>query len=244
MTFTEKNTLARTLMLGVGLAAMLVLGFHVDGLVGSTKQDEHAVSVSGVGLLDTGKNFIPKQQLDMEKVNGVVRGARSIEDATKTKIDATAPTITAATSFMQKLNVSADKLNAPCPPDDSDKLHPCGTIADVAKTLNTGRHTLGEVEISVHKFNSHEDDLFLQEKDTSAKANAAIDNFNALVSDKDFKTIAAHIATGSGTFDHMLETGDKVETKITKCTLKPTFACQFRAWLLPTAQVVGAVVTK
>lgn len=242
MTFAEKNTLARTGFLGLLTCVLMALAVQGSDVLKDAQQDEHGIAVQGSDLLASAKGFIPAQPLDVAKFYTVMQSAVDLLNAGKQQVDATGPTIKAATSFVQKLGVSADKFNVPCPANDDDKLHPCGTLADVAKTLNTGRHTLGEIEIGVHNFDTHEDSLFLQEQQTWAKANTAIDSANTLFSDSDFKTIAAHIATGTGTFNHMLETGDKVETKVTKCTLEPTFVCKFTGWLLPTAQITGALL--
>jgi hypothetical protein len=244
MTFERWNTLARTLMLGIVVFALLVLVFQAGGVLTSAKDDTNAVSVQAVDLLKTAQGFIPKQSIDVAKFYAVAASAVALLDTTKSKVSATQPAIDATASFVQKLGVSADRLNVPCPANDNDKLHPCGTLADVAKTLNSGRHTLVEVETGVHKFDEHEDALFAQEQETWARTNVVLDNANAFLRNPNFQTILGHVATSSGTVDHMLFTADKVETKVTKCTLEPTFACQFKGWLLPAAQIFGALATK
>jgi len=235
MTFERWNTLARTGFLGLLTCVLIVLAFQVSGMLEDSRQDENSLALQASELLSTAKDFVPKTPLDMSKVNGVVSSVQA-------QVNATGPAISAAGLFMQQLNVSATRLNVPCPENDNDKLHPCGTLADVAKTLNTGRHTLAEIEIGVNNFDRHEDALFDQEQQTWAKANQAIDSANTLFDDPDIKTILAHVATGSGTFDHMLDTGDRVETRVTKCTLHPTFMCKFTGWILPAAQITGALL--
>ena len=235
MTFERWNTLVRTGFLGVLTFVLVVLAFQASGFLKGTAQDEQDIAAQSAELLKTAKAFVPVEPLDMHAVNGVIGSVQQ-------QVNAVGPVIGNANLFTQQLSVSAVKLNVPCPASDSDKLHPCGTLADVAKTLNTGRHTLGEVEIGVHNFDSHEDSLFLQEQASWAKTNQAIDSANALFNNADLKTILAHVATGSGTVDHMLETGDKVETKATACTIHSTFMCKFAGWILPAAQITGALL--
>jgi len=43
----------------------------------------------------------------------------------------------------------------------------------------------------------------------------------------------------TGTGAHMLDTADKVETKLAQCTLHPTFSCQAKTWLLFGAEAGG-----
>jgi hypothetical protein len=45
--------------------------------------------------------------------------------------------------------------------------------------------------------------------------------------------------TITGTGAHMLDTADKVETKLAQCTLHPTFACNFKTYLLLGGQTAG-----
>lgn len=47
-----------------------------------------------------------------------------------------------------KINQSLDTINSPC-----GAGHPCGTLADIARTLNTVRGTFGQIEIAAN----HED---------------------------------------------------------------------------------------
>ncbi len=177
MTVFEKNTNIRTVFLGILLCALLVLLFQISDAVVKIEQDAHSISGETVSLLASAKDFVPKQSIDVAKINEVVSSVQSATDAAKTRINETGPTITAATKLVEKLGVSADKVNAPCPPKDSDKLHPCGTLADVAKTLNSGRGTLVVAEKGIYNFDGHEDELFTQEKATWLKTDVAVEAF-------------------------------------------------------------------
>jgi hypothetical protein len=70
-------------------------------------------------------------------------------------------------------------------------------------------------------------------------ANGTITRANSLLDNPFWNTTMQHAASSSITIDHMLFTADQVETKLTKCTLHPTFVCQFKADAIFGAQVGG-----
>lgn len=178
MTVFEKNTTVRTVFLGVLAGALLVLLFQVSKAVLTIEQDVQSMTGQADALIARARWFVPEKKIDIGKINEAVGGVQSATRAAQRRIDATAPAVTAAAALVQKLGVSVDKVNAPCPPKESDKLHPCGTLADVAKTLNTGRGTLGKAEIAMFKFNSHEDELFAQEQSTWKHTDDAVAAFS------------------------------------------------------------------
>jgi hypothetical protein len=91
-------------------------------------------------------------------------------------------------------------VNAPCVPG------PCGTVADISKTLNTGRLAIGEVEIAADDFNKNEARFYAQEDQLYTDADASIKQFDALLDSPDLATAlhgGATTATNLG-----LMTGD------------------------------------
>lgn len=70
-------------------------------------------------------------------------------------------------------------VNAPCIPG------PCGTVADVAKTLNTSRLTLGQVEIAVNSFDKNQTRFYQQEDRLYADADQSFNHFNTLLTSSD-----------------------------------------------------------
>jgi len=98
------------------------------------------------------------------------------------------------------LNLAAVEINRPC--GDSA---PCGTLADVAKTLNTFRGTAGQLEVAANHEDSRLTLLDAQEQqlaDQSAtdliKLGSAIDSITALTGNKDLTGSLAHLDTTSG----------------------------------------------
>jgi len=92
------------------------------------------------------------------------------------------------------LDTTVAKINAPCAPG------PCGTLADVAKTLNTFRGTAGRLEIAA----DHEDKRLTllddQEQQLAddthadlAKLGGALDGIQELASNKDLQGTLAHV---------------------------------------------------
>jgi hypothetical protein len=138
-----------------------------------------------------------------------------------------------------KAGQSIDRVNAPCPAKDADKLHPCGTLADVAKTLNTFRLTTGQIEIAANhedKNLSHldqqEDQLFEDFHGTATRANTSLDLFNMLLANPN---VAVMIDNGG----EFTTTAVAVEKKLAQCTLHPTFGCVVKSDIIFGAQVGG-----
>lgn len=70
-------------------------------------------------------------------------------------------------------------INAPCVPG------PCGTVADIGKTLNTGRLAIGQVEIAANSFDKNQTHFYKQEDQLYKDADQSFNNFNTLLSSSD-----------------------------------------------------------
>jgi hypothetical protein len=83
-------------------------------------------------------------------------------------------TLGSANRVLQTVNAGAKQtlatVNQPC-----GGGKPCGTLADVAKTLNTVRGTFGQVEIAANRFDQHDGALYEQETALYGSARTAID---------------------------------------------------------------------
>ena len=79
-------------------------------------------------------------------------------------------------------------VNDPCVPG------PCGTIADVNKTLNTVRGTFGQIEIAANHEDKNLTKLDNQEQQLFDDSHQALTNFNSLLTSKD---LADSIHNGS-----------------------------------------------
>lgn len=142
-----------------------------------------------------------------------------------------------------KLGLAIDqvtnRVTVLCPPKDSDELHPCGTLADVAKTLNTVRGTFGELRIAANHENrnlgtldTQEATLFDDFHGTATRANTSLDIFNTRLGSKD---VTVMLDNGA----EFTTTAVALEKKLAACTLHPTLPCVLKSDILFGAQVGG-----
>lgn len=112
--------------------------------------------------------------------------------------------IDSATGQLEKtsagLNLAVMEINRPCGGDV-----PCGTLADVAKTLNTFRDTAGQVEIAANHedqrlalVDAQEEQLADDSHSDLVKLGTAIDAITSLADNKDMAGSLAHLNTTSG----------------------------------------------
>ncbi len=95
-----------------------------------------------------------------------------------------------------ELHKATAELNAPCAPG------PCGTLADVNRTLGSMRLASGQVTaVSLHEqaqlddVNAQESAIATRTQDDLAKLGTAIDGVAALANNKDLKGSLAHLNT-------------------------------------------------
>jgi hypothetical protein len=132
-----------------------------------------------------------------------------------------------------KLGRSIDLVNAPCVPG------PCGTVADLGKTLNTVRGTFGQIEFAAkHEdrnlttLDAQEATLFGDFHGTATRANLTLDTFNGLLANPNVTIMMANGA-------EFTTTAVQVEKKLAECTLHPTLPCVLKSDILFGAQVGG-----
>src|ERR1700733_6239835 len=132
-----------------------------------------------------------------------------------------------------KLGHSIDLLNAPCIPA------PCGTLADVNRTLATVRGTFGVVEAAaLHEdrnlgtLDTQEATLFDDLHGTATRANLSLDTFNGLLGSPQ---VTIMLANGA----EFTTTAVELEKKLAACTLHPTLPCVLKSDILFGAQVGG-----
>jgi hypothetical protein len=132
-----------------------------------------------------------------------------------------------------KAGDTLDRINAPCVPG------PCGTVADVGKTLNTVRGTFGQIEVAANHedknlttLDAQELQLFTDFHGTETRLNTGLDTADALLANPN---IAYAMDSGAG----ILHTGELVEQKLAACTLHPTAKCMFKSDAIFVAQVWG-----
>jgi ABC-type transporter Mla subunit MlaD len=142
-----------------------------------------------------------------------------------------------------KAGQSLDQVNRLCNVKDSGgKDLPCGTLADVNRTLATVRGTFGEIEQAADHENRNLSTLDAQELElfddfhaTAEKTNAGLDTFDALLARP---SVALMLDKGGS----IMSTTDAVETKLTQCTLHPTWHCNLKSDLIFGAQVGGYLI--
>jgi hypothetical protein len=94
-------------------------------------------------------------------------------------------------------------VNAPCVPG------PCGTVADVGKTLNTFRLTAGQVEIAANSFDKNESAFYHQEDQLYSDSEDVVHNLNTLLISPDLNgtihnsaVITANLGQTTGDFQN------------------------------------------
>ncbi len=132
-----------------------------------------------------------------------------------------------------KLGRSIDLVNAPCVPG------PCGTVADVGKTLNTVRGTFGQIETAANHENrnlsaldTQEATLFADFHGTATRTNTTLDTFNERLASPEVTVMLANGAK-------FTTTAVELEQKLAQCTLHPTLPCVLKSEILFGAQVGG-----
>lgn len=88
-------------------------------------------------------------------------------------------TAAAASLVLQDVDGVVGTVNRPC----GTKL-PCGTLADVAKTLGTARGVMGQTEIAVHSFDAHQDEFYRQEQNLAAAAQTMVADADELITSR------------------------------------------------------------
>jgi hypothetical protein len=143
------------------------------------------------------------------------------------------PVLDSLRSNSVQLGRTIDLVNAPCVPG------PCGTVADVGKTLNTVRGTFGQIEVAANHENRNLTALDLQEATlfgdfhaTATRANTSLDTFNGLLANPNVTLMLAN----GGKFT---TTAVALEQKMAQCTLHPTLPCVLKSDILFGAQVGG-----
>jgi hypothetical protein len=162
--------------------------------------------LSSIGYRVLTAPTVPDLAPTVAQANTVLTHVQSASDAATGLLQAATGTVKAATPAVSGLAVTEGKINAVvdltshrindlCGPDA-----PCGTLADVNRTLATLRGTSGQVERSLIVFNQHEGDLFTQESAAYSAMDKSVLDFDATVSDPDLKANIHNSATITGNF--------------------------------------------
>ena len=119
------------------------------------------------------------------------------------------------------LQYTVTLVNAPCAPG------PCGTVADVNKTLATFRGTAGQIEIAANTFDKNESHFYSQEDQLYNDSDAAVNHLNSLLTSPD---LSATIRNTSTITYNLGETTGDFQTKFHSFLYPP--ACKgFKCWI-------------
>jgi hypothetical protein len=192
-----------------------------------------AVNVTLGGLnrveTDAGATITTESTRLNQSLDNLDRQIATIGPAVK-RID---PILANAADDTRKMGRTIDLVNAPCVPA------PCGTLADVNRTMATVRGTFGQIEFAaLHEdrnlgtLDTQEAALFADFHETAIRANTTLDTFNGLLANPNVTLMMAN----GGQFT---TTAVAVEQKLAQCTLHPTLPCVLRSDILFGAQVGG-----
>lgn len=127
----------------------------------------------------------------------VLSHVQTTSDAATGILRSASPVVASFKGTAGKLNGTIDltshRINDLCGPQG-----PCGTLADVNRTLATLRGTSGQVERTLIVFNDHEGDLFTQESAAYSAMNKSVADFDSLISNPDIGAIIHNGATTTG----------------------------------------------
>jgi hypothetical protein len=146
-------------------ASLAVFVWTLRSAVNAVRADVHTLTVT-TGQQEAGL---------IGEVHGVALDVHSVgADLRKVAGDAHA-LLRSANGAVGRVNVTLDTINRPCGGGQA-----CGTLADVARLLNTYRGTAGQIETALNHENKLLDGRDAQENDLYNKASAALAGWPAL----------------------------------------------------------------
>ncbi|MDE2107205.1 MAG: hypothetical protein KGL39_58955 [Patescibacteria group bacterium] len=115
------------------------------------------------------------------QVGSLAKDARPVVTAAVPLVENANKTISSLTGVLDQLQSAVAYLGRSCGEKDPQKgLLPCGTLADVAKTLNTIRGAFGQIEVAAIHENRNLTNLDAQEKQLFSDVHSSLDQFIAL----------------------------------------------------------------
>ncbi len=203
------------------ISLCICLGFVCYFIVVTT-QTERAAAVQVEAVLTHANNTLTALGATAKSLTTTSNQlSTSIADASRAIVASTTQ-LNGVASGLQKTEAL---INAPCVPG------PCGTVGDVAKTLNTSRLAIGQVEIAANSFDKNQTRFYQQEDQLYADADQSFNHFNSLLTSPDltgsihnFNTISYNL--GSTTTDFQTKFHDFLyppPCKGWKCKIKTGF---------------------
>jgi methyl-accepting chemotaxis protein len=127
----------------------------------------------------------------------------------------------------------------------TDGSHPCGVLADVEKTLNTARGTMGQVEVAAHSFDQHQTVFYQQESSLAAKTESTVSDMDRFISSPDLTATLKNLndtsAALASTTQHADRVAGDIQFEADKIAHPPKKKIGFWATVWAGAQVVHKV---
>lgn len=179
----------------------------------------------------------------LAQVNKTAIAAGDVANAAAKQVEQSGTLITATTRNLDAVGSSVSKLTGNLS-KTSDALS--GSANAITETAQAVTQTIGTANISLASVTASTNGLLTTASTSVAaiqplmgRATLFVSHADDLVSNPSALTIENNFATMTTTANHMMLTGDQVETKLAKCTLHATFACVFKSDILFGAQVTG-----
>lgn len=177
--------------------AIIVLCIMLAGCAWSVTQSVNRLSLAGAEAVDAAKG--DEGALSVQLADQIDRlGSQSS--------DALAKVSHVADSTSSFLRVTSKSLNAPCEPA------PCGTLADINRTLATTRGTLGTVELAGRDFDRHSSQFYAQEAAGAADFQQTVGDIDRFVTAPDLLGTMHHLDTASLAVSATAQNLDAVST--------------------------------
>jgi hypothetical protein len=227
--------IGKLILIGCGCFALVatgVLAIHLDTAVSS--------GATGLGGLVTKANTT----LDAinrpcgEKINGslqpcgmlasVNKSVTYLGDLTVTtqrQVDQSQALVTHSTALIDGMSGDIHTAVASL---QTTSMALSGTANQATVDLQTANATIAGAQPLL----SHLDEV-------SVSANGSVLKFNALLDNPAIPSLLTSSESITASGAHIMQTTDAVETKLTQCTLHPTFACNVRRYTLLGAQAGG-----
>ena len=161
----------------------------------TTVQSEKQLTVLASGVLAQASGTLIGVSATASQVGfAFTSAAASISQTEKDAASVTKPLAGVASG----LQTTVSKLNADCVPG------PCGTLADINKTLNTFRGTSGQIEVAANSFNDNQDKFYKQEDQLYDDTHAGLIKLTNLLDSKDLSDSLHHLSGMTASGDLML----------------------------------------
>lgn len=184
---------------GALLSVIIFLGFGSFFIYRTTQAEEKLVTQITETISETNSSIA-----HISSAADQASKTLSSVDKTTSKVGAeVSDFVKQASGVAGGLKKTIDLVNAPCVPG------PCGTVADVAKTLNTGRLAMGQVEVAVNSFDKNQTRFYKQEDQLYTDTDQAFKHFDSLLTSPDltgsihnFDTITSNLGNTTTDFQN------------------------------------------